>query len=222
MSIATYLIILMMLTLSASVLRIKFKQEALIRARNNALPEVIELIISGLQSGMSISETLESLGNVGPKCVQIDFKSFATKMRAGGEFQLEIERLKDQFSDANADQLFETLIYANAFGGRNTIKILHELADFLAEDIAIRSEIMARFGWIKNSAILAAIAPWLLLLILRTQESARIAYQQSTGQIFLLTGVFTSVIAYFWMQKIAQLPKSKRIFVPDKDKVKAP
>ena len=218
MRFATYLTILVTLISSAILLRGKIKKEALIRARSNALPEVIELIISGLQSGMSISETLESLGNIGPKHVQTDFKIFAENLREGSEFALEIEKLKDQFKDSNADQLFETLIYANAFGGRNTIKILHELTDFLAEDIAIRSEIMARFGWIKNSAVLAAIAPWLLLLILRTQESARIAYQQSTGQIFLLTGVFTSVIAYFWMQKIAQLPKSKRVFIPTKTK----
>jgi len=218
MRFATYLIIFITLISSAILLRGKMKKEALVRARSKALPEVIELIISGLQSGMSISETLESLGNIGPKHVQTDFKRFAENLREGSEFQLEIEKLKDQFKDSNADQLFETLIYANAFGGRNTIKILHELTDFLAEDIAIRSEIMARFGWIKNSAVLAAIAPWLLLLILRTQESARIAYQQSTGQIFLLTGVFTSVIAYFWMQKIAQLPKSKRVFIPTETK----
>jgi tight adherence protein B len=218
MRFATYLIIFITLISSAILLRGKMKKEALVRDRSNALPEVIELIISGLQSGMSISETLESLGNIGPKHVQTDFKRFAENLREGSEFQLEIEKLKDQFKDSNADQLFETLIYANAFGGRNTIKILHELTDFLAEDIAIRSEIMARFGWIKNSAVLAAIAPWLLLLILRTQESARIAYQQSTGQIFLLTGVFTSVIAYFWMQKIAQLPKSKRVFIPTETK----
>jgi tight adherence protein B len=218
MRFATYLIIFITLISSAILLRGKMKKEALVRARSEALPEVIELIISGLQSGMSISETLESLGNIGPKHVQTDFKRFAENLREGSEFQLEIEKLKDQFKDSNADQLFETLIYANAFGGRNTIKILHELTDFLAEDIAIRSEIMARFGWIKNSAVLAAIAPWLLLLILRTQESARIAYQQSTGQIFLLTGVFTSVIAYFWMQKIAQLPKSKRVFIPTETK----
>ena len=218
MRFTTYLTILITLVSSAILLRGRMKKEALVRARSNALPEVIELIISGLQSGMSISETLESLGNIGPKHVQTDFKRFAENLREGSEFQLEIEKLKDQFKDSNADQLFETLIYANAFGGRNTIKILHELTDFLAEDIAIRSEIMARFGWIKNSAVLAAIAPWLLLLILRTQESARIAYQQSTGQIFLLTGVFTSVIAYFWMQKIAQLPKSKRVFIPTETK----
>jgi tight adherence protein B len=218
MRFTTYIIIFITLIFSAILLKGKMKKEALVRARSNALPEVIELIISGLQSGMSISETLESLGNIGPKHVQTDFRRFAENLREGSEFQLEIEKLKDQFKDSNADQLFETLIYANAFGGRNTIKILHELTDFLAEDIAIRSEIMARFGWIKNSAVLAAIAPWLLLLILRTQESARIAYQQSTGQIFLLTGVFTSVIAYFWMQKIAQLPKSKRVFIPAETK----
>ena len=218
MRFTTYIIIFITLIFSAILLKGKMKKEALVRARSNALPEVIELIISGLQSGMSISETLESLGNIGPKHVQTNFRRFAENLREGSEFQLEIEKLKDQFKDSNADQLFETLIYANAFGGRNTIKILHELTDFLAEDIAIRSEIMARFGWIKNSAVLAAIAPWLLLLILRTQESARIAYQQSTGQIFLLTGVFTSVIAYFWMQKIAQLPKSKRVFIPTETK----
>ena len=218
MRFATYLTIIITLISSAILLRGKIKKEALVRARSNALPEVIELIISGLQSGMSISETLESLGNIGPKHVQTDFKIFAENLREGSEFALELEKLKDQFKDSNAVQLFETLIYANAFGGRNTIKILHELTDFLAEDIAIRSEIMARFGWIKNSAVLAAIAPWILLLILRTQESARIAYQQSTGQIFLLTGVFTSVIAYFWMQKIAQLPKSKRVFIPTETK----
>jgi tight adherence protein B len=218
MRFATYLTIFITVIFSAILLRGKMKKEALVRARSNALPEVIELIISGLQSGMSISETLESLGNIGPRYVQTDFQRFAENLREGSEFQLEIEKLKDQFEDSNADQLFETLIYANAFGGRNTIKILHELTDFLAEDIAIRSEIMARFGWIKNSAVLAAIAPWLLLLILRTQESARIAYQQSTGQIFLLTGVFTSVLAYFWMQKIAQLPKSKRDFIPTETK----
>jgi tight adherence protein B len=163
---------------------------------------------------MSISETLESLGKIGPKHVQVDFSIFAKDLRNGGEFQSEISKLKEKFDDTNADQLFETLLYANAFGGRNTIKILHELSEFLAEDIAIRSEITARFGWIKNSAVLAAVAPWLLLLILRTQESARIAYQQDIGQIFLLLGLLSTIAAYFWMRKIARLPKAIRVFSP--------
>jgi tight adherence protein B len=216
MKLVTYLAILLILIPMIIFVGISTKRESLIRSRSNALPEVIDLISSGLQSGMSISETLESLGKIGPKHVQEDFIKFAHDLRAGGEFQSEIGKLKDKFNDSNADQLFETLLYANAFGGRNTIKILHELSEFLAEDIAIRSEITARFGWIKNSAVLAAIAPWLLLLILRTQESARVAYEQELGQIFLLLGLLSTVAAYFWMRKIAKLPKAIRVFSPTK------
>ena len=180
--------------------------------RIESLPEVIELIISGLQVGMSISETLANLSKIGPNCIKESFMEFENRLRNGGNFESEINWLKNEFKDPLADQLFETLIYANKFGGRNAIKILHELAEFVASDLALRSEISARFGLVKNSASLAAAAPWLLYLILRTQENAKIAYSQPFGQLLMIIGFVLTVIAYFWMQKIATLPRAKRIF----------
>ena len=181
--------------------------------RIESLPEVIELIISGLQVGMSISETLANLSKIGPNCIKESFMEFENRLRNGGYFESEINWLKNEFKDPLADQLFETLIYANKFGGRNAIKILHELAEFVASDLALRSEISARFGWVKNSASLAAAAPWLLYLILRTQENAKIAYTQPFGQLLMIIGFVLTVIAYFWMRKIATLPRAKRIFI---------
>jgi tight adherence protein B len=181
--------------------------------RTNSLPEIIDLIISGLQAGMSTTETLANLGKVGPTCVKQIFQQFEINLRNNGNFQSEINTLKEEFNDPLADQLFETLIYASKFGGRNAIKILQELSEFVATDISLRSEIMARFSWVKNSAALAAAAPWILYLILRTQENARIAYSQPIGQIFMLMGFVLTAIAYFWMQKIAKLPRAKRIFI---------
>ena len=189
------------------------RAENLIIERANSLPEIIDLIISGLQAGMSITETLANLGKIGPTCVRDIFIQFEINLRADGNIQAELNILKDEFKDPLADQLFETLIYASKFGGRNAIKILHELSEFVAADISLRSEIMARFGWVKNSATLASIAPWLLYLILRTQENARIAYSQPIGQLLMLIGFAFTVIAYLWMQKIASLPKAKRIFI---------
>ena len=189
------------------------RAENLIIERANSLPEIIDLIISGLQAGMSITETLANLGKIGPTCVREIFVQFEINLRADGNIQAELNILKDEFKDPLADQLFETLIYASKFGGRNAIKILHELSEFVAADISLRSEILARFGWVKNSAALASIAPWLLYLILRTQENARIAYSQPIGQLFMVIGFAFTVIAYLWMQKIASLPKAKRIFI---------
>ena len=189
------------------------KANKVIIDRIESLPEVIELIISGLQVGMSISETLANLSKIGPNCIKEYFMEFENRLRNGGYFESEINWLKNEFKDPLADQLFETLIYANKFGGRNAIKILHELAEFVASDLALRSEISARFGWVKNSASLAAAAPWLLYLILRTQENAKIAYSQPFGQLLMIIGFVLTVIAYFWMQKIATLPRAKRIFI---------
>jgi len=195
------------------------RAENLIIERANSLPEIIDLIISGLQAGMSITETLANLGKIGPTCVRDIFIHFEINLRADGNIQAELNILKDEFKDPLADQLFETLIYASKFGGRNAIKILHELSEFVAADISLRSEILARFGWVKNSAALASIAPWLLYLILRTQENARIAYSQPIGQLFMVIGFAFTGIAYLWMQKIASLPKAKRIFIDYKESI---
>jgi len=189
------------------------RKESLIIERTNSLPEIIDLIISGLQAGVSITETLANLGKFGPICVTDIFTQFEVNLRNNGNIQSELNNLKDKFQDPLADQLFETLIYANKFGGRNAIKILHELSEFVAADISLRSEIQARFSWVKNSAALASIAPWLLYLILRTQENAKIAYNQPIGQLFMVIGFVFTVIAYLWMQRIATLPKTKRIFI---------
>lgn len=188
------------------------KIEKQIIDRTNALPEIIDLIISGLQAGMSITETMANLGKIGPTCAKEIFLKFEISLRQNGNFLTEINLLKEEFKDPLADQLFETLIYANRFGGRNAIKILQELSEFVAADISLRAEILARFSWVKNSAAIAAAAPWLLYLILRTQENARVAYSQPIGQIFMLLGFILTAIAYFWMQKIAKLPRAKRIF----------
>lgn len=82
----------------------------------------------------------------------------------------------------------------------------------MSADLALRAEINTRFGWIKNSANLAALAPWILFLILRTQENAKAAYLEPTGQLIMLFGVLATIAAYIWMNKIANLPKSKRLF----------
>ena len=86
MKLVTYLAILLILIPMIMFISVNTKRESLLRSRSNALPEVIDLIISGLQSGMSISETLESLGKIGPKHVQEDFTKFAYDFRCQASY----------------------------------------------------------------------------------------------------------------------------------------
>jgi len=188
----------------------KLRRAAVNRA--NSWPEVLDLIISSLQSGASISESLANLGKISPIAVRDNFARFTKNLAKGEKFEDCLSKLKADFTDPISDQLFETLYFAARFGSKNTIKVLRELSEYVAADLSTRSEIQIRFGWIKNSANLAALAPWVLFLILRTQENAKAAYLQPTGQLILVLGVVATLIAYLWMNKIANLPKAKRLF----------
>ena len=210
-SLTLWLLLTFLMGATLYVLRVA-KQKRLALSRANAWPEVLDLIISALQSGASITESLANLGKVGPLSIRPDFTQFAEHVSSGMRFELALSKLKEKFSDPISDQLCESLFFAAKFGSRNTVRVLRELSEYVSSDLAVRAEINTRFGWIRNSANLAALAPWLLLLILRTQENARVAYQQNIGQFLMVVGVLTTALAYLWMNKIAQLPKSKRLF----------
>jgi tight adherence protein B len=78
--------------------------------------------------------------------------------------------------------------------------------------LALRAEIQAKHSWVKNSAALAAIAPWILLLLLATQPNTLQAYTSGSGFAILITGAVLTVVAYFWMEKVGKLSETPRIF----------
>ena len=208
----TLLILFILSLLAIYLATISHKARKIAINRAQSWPEVLDLLIASLQSGASISESLSNLATVGPQSIRKEFDKFSKSLIAGEKFEVAINDLKEEFADPITDQLFETLYFATKFGSKNTIKVLREISEYVSADLALRAEINTRFGWIKNSANLAALAPWLLFIILRTQENARLAYMQSTGQLLMIFGVIATLLAYLWMSRIAKLPKAKRLF----------
>jgi tight adherence protein B len=78
--------------------------------------------------------------------------------------------------------------------------------------LALRAEIAAKHSWVKNSAALAAVAPWILLLLLATQPNTLRAYTSATGFTILIIGALLTITAYFWMEKVGKLSETPRIF----------
>jgi tight adherence protein B len=208
----TLLILFTLFSLALYLAIISYKASKIAVKRADAWPEVLDLLISSLQSGASISESLANLATVGPQSIRYEFERFSKRLIAGEKFDVALNDLKEEFADPITDQLLETLYFATKFGSKNTIKVLREISEYVSADLALRAEINTRFGWIKNSANLAALAPWLLFAILRTQENARVAYLQPTGQLLMIIGVVATLLAYLWMSRIAKLPKTKRLF----------
>jgi tight adherence protein B len=188
----------------------------------NLWPELVDHLISGLRSGLSLAETLIQLGNRGPEESRPIFLECESILRNSGNFELVFAHIKNEFSDPLADQVCEVLDFARLSGSRDITTTLRTLGDHIRADIAIRSEIRAKHGWIKNSAVIATLAPWILLLILSAQPSTIQAFSTGAGVFVLVLGLVMSGVAFIWMGKAGKLELVPRIFGQIDDKAVGP
>ena len=177
-----------------------------------AWPEVIDHLMSGIQSGLSLSESLVGLATRGPEILRPAFAEFRNSLFRHGDLEQAIEELKNLFNHHGSDQIFEALLISKALGGSELLSILRTLGDFLRQDLALRREIEVKHGWIKNSAHMSAVAPWILLLLLSTQPSTALAFSTPVGGSILLAGLLMTAIAYLWMNRLGRLPQTPRVF----------
>jgi tight adherence protein B len=175
-------------------------------------PEVIDHLVAGLYSGLSISEALSELANRGPEITREDFANFNLELRAGEEFPIAINNLRNKFAHHGSDQIFEALMLSRTLGGGELLNTLRTLGSFQREDLVLNKEIAIKHGWIKNSAHISAAAPWVLLLMIGTQSGTAQSFASSTGIAILAAGVGMTFLAYLWMAKISKLPVAPRVF----------
>jgi len=188
------------------------KKEAQKLALRTLWPEILDHLISGLHSGLSLAETIANLSKRGPAPTRSIFSLFEIRLRDGATFSTALEVIRSSFNESTADQVCEVLDFAQSTGGRDTALTLRTLSNFIRTDIALRNEITAKHSWVKNSAALAAVAPWVLLLLLASQPNTVAAYSSSSGFLVLLIGAGLTVLAYFWMSKVGTLKEIPRVF----------
>lgn len=178
-----------------------------------AWPEAIDHLMSGIQSGLSLTESLAGLSTRGPEILRPAFVQFRANLHGNGDLTMAINELKNMFSHHGSDQIFEALLISKTLGGSELLQILRTLGDFLRQDLALRREIDVKHGWIKNSAHISAAAPWILLLLLSTQPSTAKAYSTAAGALILIAGLVMTAIAYVWMNRLGRLPQTPRVFI---------
>lgn len=218
--IAIYLITISLLFASAfSLLALAFTY-VIIQNRSGKLeleiasswPEVIDHLISGIQSGMSLTESLTELSVRGPHVMRPLFSNFKSQILQDGDFDRGISVLSEKFGSHASDQIFQALLISKALGGSQLLSILRTLGNFLRQDLALRNEIAVKQSWIKNSAHLSSAAPWLLLLLLAMQPTTVEAFTTPTGAGILIVGLTLTALAYIWMSYLGRLPTVPRVF----------
>jgi tight adherence protein B len=201
---------ILVLLLPAAV--IVWRARAHRRATRVVWPDVVDHLVSAVRSGLALPESVVTLAESGPPITRAAFAGFERDYRMTGGFADSLDRLKDRLADPVADRIIETLRMSREVGGNELTTVLRNLATYLRQDAAIRSEVEARQSWVVNAARLGVAAPWIVLLLLSTRPEAAAAYNSPTGIAVILVGLGLSAVAYRIMIGIGRLPEERRWF----------
>lgn len=182
------------------------------RATRVVWPDVVDHLVSAVRSGLALPDSVVTLAHSGPPVTRDAFASFEAEYRATGNFSLCLSDLKERLADPVADRILETLRMSREVGGSELTTVLRNLAAYLRQEAAIRSEVEARQSWVMNAARLGVAAPWIVLLLLATRPEAAAAYNTVAGAALVVAGLVVSVVAYRIMVAVGRIPEERRWF----------
>ena len=182
------------------------------RATRVIWPDVVDHLVSAVRSGLALPDSVVSLARTGPGFTRSAFAGFERQYRSTGNFALCLDELKATLADPIADRILETLRMSREVGGSELTTVLRNLAAYLRQDAAIRSEVEARQSWVMNAAKLGVAAPWVILLLLASRPEAAAAYNTAAGVGLIIGGLVVSVVAYRLMLGLGRMPEERRWF----------
>ena len=196
----------------APVLILRIRRSKRIEARRAMWPDVCDLLVASVRSGMGLPDAVASLAESAPTALRPAFASFRRDIAASGHFDTSILALKRTLSDATADRIIETLRMARQVGGTELPSVLRALSSAVRSEVVVRGEVAARQSWIRGAAVIGVIAPWAILGMLLTRPEGASAYNTPQGVVLIIVAAIVSVVAYRIMVRIGRLPEPKRWF----------
>ncbi|TBN57243.1 type II secretion system protein F [Glaciihabitans arcticus] len=182
------------------------------RATRVVWPDVVDHLVSAVRSGLALPDSVVTLARSGPPETRSSFARFEEEYRASGNFGLCLTQLKERLADPVSDRILETLRMSREVGGSELTLVLRNLAAYLRQEAAIRSEVEARQSWVLNAARLGVAAPWIVLLLLASRPEAAAAYNTAGGGLMIVVGLAVTVVAYRLMIGLGRMPEERRWF----------
>jgi len=196
----------------APVTWLRGRARSIRKTRRTLWPDVCDLLIAAVRSGLSLPDAVATLATVAPAQVRPAFAAYAADLSASGHFDTSILRLKTALADPVADRIVETLRMAREVGGTELVPVLRSLAVSVRTDASVRGEAEARQSWVRGAAVLGVIAPWVVLVLLALRPEGARAYSSAEGVVLIVVSAVVSVFAFRLMLRLGRLPEPGRWF----------
>lgn len=179
------------------------------------LTEAIAAAAGGLRdavrSGLGVPDALADLAVWGPPRLRSALVKFAARARRIGVAGAATE-FAHALGVAEADMLAATLRFNERVGGAHLSDVLDVLAEELAAEATTLRELRAHQAHQRVSALVAALAPVVVLVALRHSSPDYLApYRTALGQVVLGIAAVLIATGYAAMARLSRPPEAVRV-----------
>lgn len=172
----------------------------------SAFPNAIELMVSGLLTGRSVTDCIQSVATDGPEAVRAEFKVVKDALELSLPLKDAVERLADRV-DSEAVRFFALVTSVQAETGGQLVPPLRGLVVNLRDRLQT-DRLVARYraGPLRQALLIALISIALAVFLITTNENVRQTMLETTAGLVSLGGGAAWMIAgTFLMRRISKI-----------------
>lgn len=179
----------------------------------SAWPDVLARTRMRVSSGATLVESFLDGLDAGPPELAGHRVRIEEAVRFGPGFERALDELRNDLDDPTADRVLVTIAAAHRSGGRKVGEVLAALATSVADELRLRASHDAAMTEQRLTAVVALVAPWVLLaLTVATNSQARASYVTGRGTVVIVAGAAATALGFGLARRSARLDEAPRVF----------
>lgn len=182
-------------------------------AVSEQLTDLVTRIRSRLAAGEALPEAFVTAatgmgGRLGEVGAQV-----RTARAVGTPFAVALAEAREELGEPLADRVMAMLAAAHHSGGGRVSQLLGVLATSVADELRLRKAHDAALTQQRLTALVALVAPWVLLILtVATNPAAAASYRTPGGLAVVIIGLSVTVLGYLLSRRAARLSRPPRVF----------
>ena len=171
------------------------------------LPDMLNLVVNGLQAGYSTMQALESVSKEMPAPISDEFRRVVQEMQLGIPMEKALANLLRRIPSEDLDFIVTAINVQREVGGP-LAEILDTIAFTIRERIKIKGEIRVMVSQVSMSGKILSLVPFVVFAILwfiNQKYMSEFFLNPVCGGAALGTGMVLIVLGYLAMMKIADI-----------------
>ncbi len=197
------------LPLGLETIRLRRKRQQVIES----WPDFLAGLRGFLAAGRSLPEAFSEAGSrAGGELGDLS-REVRRRTSQGAAFDQALEHIRDTLADPTSDRAITLIGVAHRSGGSRVATVLADAGASIADEVRLRKAHEASLTQQRLTALVALVAPWVLLVLtVATNEAAAAAYRTTTGRSIVWFGLAATALGYLGARSAARLSEPRRIF----------